>query len=294
MKMLIVGVLDVPSSTNVQIEKAFEDLGHEVFNFNYRTIAKEVGYTGMEKILVEDVKENKYDLVFLCKTNKMNPNYITDVNGFSKTWFWWMDPIGTCRADSCVEFARRATWCSATSLEVYKSFSVVNKSSYKIYEGFNPEVFHKMNIPKKYDIVFVGSRDDKRGRIITRLKAEGLNVTTFGPGFDNQSVFLDELNKVNNQGKIVLNICRSNIFSNRIFEAVGSGAFVLTEWCTDVEEDFPSLVRFKSDDECAKLAKYYMNHPGERNAVTKRNYEVISDYTWKKQMEKVLKIVEKI
>jgi len=292
MKILIVGVLDVFSSTNIQIKKAFEDLGCETVDFNYRTIAKEVGYPKMEDNLVEEVKKNKYDLVFLCKTNKMNPNYITRVNEFSKTWFWWMDPIGTCRADNCAEFARRGTWCSATSTEVYKVFSTVNKNSYKIYEGFNPDIFCKLDVPKVYDIIFVGSPNNKRRRIIEKLRKEGLKVTTFGPGFENPSMFLKDLNRINNQSRIILNICRSDIFSNRVFEAAGSGSFVLTETCTDIKEDFPNFACFQDAASCTRLTVYYINHPEERVAVAKRNYEVVSNYTWKRQMEKVLNFIK--
>lgn len=40
LKILFVGVLDVPWSTNIEMKKALLHLGHEVDDFNYRTVAK--------------------------------------------------------------------------------------------------------------------------------------------------------------------------------------------------------------------------------------------------------------
>ena len=42
-KILIVGVLDVPTSTNVFMKKGFEKLGYSVDSYNYRTISKKLG-----------------------------------------------------------------------------------------------------------------------------------------------------------------------------------------------------------------------------------------------------------
>lgn len=291
MKILLVGVQDIATSTNVQMKVAFQRLGHEVIDFNYRTVAKEVGYPEMENKLVEETQVVRPDLVFLCKTNRMNPSYITRINEYSKTWYWWMDRLGSCIGSDCFEFARRATWCSATSIEVWREFSKINSKSHKIYEGFNPEIYHREDLVKNYDIVFVGSPDEKRVRIIKRLKREGLDITVFGERFGNPPVYLNDLNRVHNQSKIVLNICRRDIFSNRVFEATSSGAFVLSECCTDLLEDFPSFICFKNETECVNLAKRYLDQPDERKAVAEMNYRIIQNYSWKWQMKKVLEKV---
>ena len=41
MKILFVGVIDVPSSSNTSMAKELRNLGHHVIDFNYRTISRD-------------------------------------------------------------------------------------------------------------------------------------------------------------------------------------------------------------------------------------------------------------
>ncbi|MGR3302298.1 MAG: hypothetical protein ACUZ8I_07315, partial [Candidatus Scalindua sp.] len=95
----MVGVLDVPSSTNVFMAKGFEQLGYEVDAYNYRTRIKETG--GLFNMW-DDFRffllKKRYELIVFCKTNQMHPELLDEAKESGPTWYWFMDPIGTAQA----------------------------------------------------------------------------------------------------------------------------------------------------------------------------------------------------
>lgn len=294
MRIIIVGVLDKPESTNIQIKQAFESLGHNVIDFNYRTIANQTSYPEMEKQLIEQVKNNQYDLVFLCKTNLMNPEYITELNKYTNTFFWYMDPIEGCINDKATEYAKRATWCSATSKEVFEEFKKVNPNSYKIYEGYNPEISYPKHLPKEYDVIFVGNKDPKREKIINAIKEAGINIKLYGSTWGEPNVYLDKLNDEYNKSKIILNICRSNIFSNRIFDAMATGTLLISDYCDDLVEAFKDneeIILFKDIDVGIARINYFLKHTYERENIALRGSVANQKHTWKKAMKKVIEVI---
>jgi glycosyltransferase involved in cell wall biosynthesis len=295
MKILIVGVLDNKKSTNVQIKKAFIELGHEVIDFNYRTIADEFGYNGMEGMLIKTVKDTKPDVVFICKGSKMSFGYIDELNKLTKTFFWWMDPLATMISCNALEYAKRATWCAATSKEVVNEFKKVNEESYKIFEGYNPEIFKPLELDREYDVFFAGSEDGKRRKIIDKIISAGINIKLYGCR-DNPKIVLDKLNREMNRSKIVLNVCRGNIFSNRVMEALGAGCFLLTDKCDDLVENFvdgEDLAIYKDEDECVEKIKYYLENVRESDVISSNGYNKVKNkFTWKKQVEKFINIMK--
>ena len=55
MKILFVGVIDVPSSSNTSMAKELRNLGHHVIDFNYRTISKD--FSKNEKRITQNVEQ---------------------------------------------------------------------------------------------------------------------------------------------------------------------------------------------------------------------------------------------
>ena len=82
----------------------------------------------------------------------------------------------------------------------------------------------------------------------------------------------------------------------RIFEALSTGSFLLTNWIPtlgDLFEDGKHLVTYKTLDEMVEKAKYYLEHEEEREKIAKAGYEeFIAKHTYRHRIEKILDIIK--
>jgi hypothetical protein len=240
-KILIVGVLDVWSSTNVAMKKGFVELGCGVFEYNYRRRSEICG--GPEKMWADFLLflgGHKFDLIIFSKTDIMHPTILDKAKAQGPTWYWFMDGMNVCKAMSASTFAQNATYASATASDVYDRFASVNKNAHHIMEGYNPEVYFKKDMKKIHDAVFIGNATHKRIGDINNLRHDGLKVTIFGAGWPigmgaNAPVHGEDEAIEINQSHIVLNLCHDDtIFSDRIVKSLACGANVISQVTTDL------------------------------------------------------------
>lgn len=243
-KILIVGVLDVPSSTNVAMKKGFEQLGYEVEAYNYRTKIQELGMFGMWSDFKYSLKGREFDLIVFCKVNQMNPGLLSFAKNHGATWYWFMDPLVTAKAVMASEFAKHATYASATASNVVETFKARNENSFHIIEGYDPDIYYYEEVEKIYDIVFIGNATTKRMKDMLSLSAviDNKQIHIFGSGWPpvnnfhtHAPVYNEEERKVINQSKIVLNLCHDDtIFSDRVVKSLACGARVVSQYCKDL------------------------------------------------------------
>lgn len=123
---------------------------------------------------------------------------------------------------------------------------------------------------KKYDIGFVGFVTfDKRAKMLDRMFKEFPNFW-FG-----QRLF-EECAEIFRKSRIVFNTAADDDINMRCFEATATGSFLLTEWVPTLEscfEDGKHLVTYKTMDEAVEKARYYLDHPEEREAIAKAGME---------------------
>lgn len=278
MKILFVGVLDIPWSTNVEMKNALESLGHAVEAFNYRTIADQSqdrdllpvrpvdraasflrryerlprilsswyfrrrGRREMNQALLWKVEDGNYDLVFLAKTDSVDYRIISELQRNVPCWYYFMDPSDVAHRISASSYARRSTWASATSTRVVAEFRAAEAKAIQSVQGFEESTFSTVADARPtydYDVVFAGTRTPERGRYIGALRRAGIKVECFGVGWKNHPVYSGELVEIYRHSRIVLNFCRdSTIFSVRVVQAMACGPMVLSQHCTDLLDYF--------------------------------------------------------
>ena len=309
-KILMVGVLDVPSSTNVFMAKGFEQLGYEVDVYNYRTVLSDRGMFMMWDDFKAFLIDKDYRLIVFCKTNTMHPELLSHAKEIAPTWYWFMDPIGTAKAVMAQEYALHATHASATSSEVVKSFKDVNENSYHIIEGYDPEIYYYEDLEKKYDITFIGNATPQRANYLMDIKkATGKHIHICGtnwPLMGDTSVFNEKERKVINQSKIILNLCQDDtIFSDRVVKSLACGALVLSQYSKDLEHCYLSEVQNSSDNSLLQLwdstesahhlINIYLKNPGI-NKTTRMNLSnyMKMQYSWASVAAQMMKILEKV
>jgi len=332
LKILFVGVLDVDWSTNVEMKKALLQLGHEVEDFNYRTIAKNFtpnwqkiklfkcvekffsflrrldylpksirltyfsinGRKLMNNLLIKKVINKKYNLVLIAKGEDLNPDSISLINEYSKTWYFFMDPIEQAKRLNILSIISKTNYCSATFSDVV-NFAQSNKiNMYWIMQGIDKKTFFLSKIKKTTDIVFAGEKTPERYQMVIDLKGFGFNVVCYGDGWENSSIYQNELLNIYQSSKIILNFCREGRgFSVRVFQALGSGTFVLSQWCPDLLKVFErknQLDWFFTKSEMKNKVEFYLKNEKIRDQMGIRGSKFVHrHHTWNSVMGDMLK-----
>ena len=315
--------------TSDSIRTAFEQLGHTADLFDYRRIEEEnrkwgvweyrfqkylksfrkpwfprflrtaffsiPGIRSMNKRLVDTVRLGNYDLVMMLKTETVDYRRIPEINDHSPTWYFFTDWIVIAREVEAAEYARRALYSSATRSNVAEYFKQAGADARFLTQGANTEYFYpEEHTEKKHDIVFVGTVTKQRKDFFKKLAGLGITVETFGRHGDHEHVFGSRLGDLYRSSKIVLNLnttVDNTGFSLRVFEVMGCGAFLLSEYCTDIEMLFKNgkeLVWFRTPEECADLICTYLEDTENRERIARAGAERIAEeFTWRHIIQKI-------
>lgn len=299
-KVLIVGVLDIYSSTNISIRNHFRDLGWITEDFNYRTVARQHGYPKMNKILRKKVKSGNYDLIFFCKGNGISSDTIHYCNTYSKTWLWFMDPIETAKSCQTINLVKVSNYASATYSDVARFFKSVNPSSYHIFDGADLDIYNQHKSDKEFDVIFIGNHSVERAQTIEGLRQKA-KVDVFGSGWDethdhnHPPVYGENFSKICSKAKIVLNLPSfkgQSGFSVRVFNVMSCGAFVLSEYLPDLSFIFTKgkhIEYFNSMDDASQILEFYLKNGTEREAIANNAKKLVQKkYTWSNSVEHIL------
>ena len=254
----------------------------------------------MNKLLLKIVKNNNFDLIFLAKADTINYNLIPIFNKFSKTWYFFMDPLNISHEIRGHKYAKLCNWNSATTKAMNALYKKVSNNSYYILEGFDEKIFKpgEENKKKEIDVIFVGTRNPLREKYINYLRKNKIDVKVFGPGWKNKPLYLEDLAEKYRVSKIILNFTKKDSgFSNRIFYAMGTGSFLMSKYCSDLPRLFKKRVHmewFKSPEECLRLIKLYLENDEIREKIAQEGRKfILENFTWKKSIQKIINIVNK-
>ena len=164
--------------------------------------------------------------------------------------------------------------------------------------GCNHFLYKNLNLPKKYDVSFVGRCYGERQEFIETLKRQGIKVTTFGQGWGEKGsrVSQADLIKIYNQSKISLNISFASKggkiqIKGRDFEAPGCGSLLLTKDTEQIAEYFvpgEEIITYQDANDAAEKIKYYLKNEEELGKIAKRGYEkVFREHTIENRLLKI-------
>lgn len=111
--------------------------------------------------------------------------------------------------------------------------------------------------------------------------------------------YLTEMPKVFRLSKINLNITVRTIktgLSLRIFDVLGAGGFLLTNYQPELElyfENKKDLVFFTSPEDMVAKAKYYLSHDDERETIARHGYETVKKmHTYESRLDELFQVVK--
>ena len=170
--------------------------------------------------------------------------------------------------------------------------------------GFNPSIYKKLDLEKKYDVSFVGAYSPYRRWVISLLRKEGIKVGVFGRFWNKQSwISQDDMVQIFNQSKINLNLSNAISFDFRYllnsltsFEAIkqiylikkskeqikgrhyeinGCGGFQLSYFVPGLNlayEIDKEITVFEDPTKIAEQIKFFLNNEDLRNEIALNGY----------------------
>lgn len=167
---------------------------------------------------------------------------------------------------------------------------------YKDYAG-NEKIYKKLDLPKEYDVGFIGASYGIRGEYVKYLQENGFNVFAKGNGWENGFASNEEMIEVFNKSKIVLGFATVGknddifILKGRDFEVPLTGSFYLTSYHKELEEYFEigkDIGVYSSKSDLLEKVKYYLENEDERETIAQNCYKkCLEKYTAKVSYEKV-------
>ncbi len=140
---------------------------------------------------------------------------------------------------------------------------------------------------KDIDVLHVGSITDRRRKFLTTLSSVCRLTST--------SAFGEEMVNLMNRAKIVLNIHADDFVDTetRVFEALGCGAFLLTERLSS-EAPFSDqdLVEFSSINDLIDKIRYYLAYDEEREMIASHGHiSALDGHTYTYRAQEIVEIM---
>jgi len=265
-------------------------LGHEVIRFNYREVAKEIGHWKRDKRIIEICRGEKPDFVLFSKCNEVKLNVVKKCNNICPTVLWYMDALHGNFNKSLIKKIKHCTmtFCSSTIPYVEAKKYSTSGRVYFLQEGFDPLRNVPLDLPKIYDVSFIGKLRDDRKPFYEKVR---FNVFTDAYGLEHS--------KVVSQTKINLNFTYKNHgTSDRTYKILASKGFLLTTPWYKMEDDFTpnkDLDVFNSTEELKDKVDFYLKNEELRNKIAEHGYRTVQKFSrdnWAKSI--VEKVVEYI
>lgn len=300
-QVVLVGVLDVDWSTDIDLAWAFATKGFGVVPINYRTIIKNQGYDFFAKMLFDYVQYSKPDLVWFSKCNGVSPRLVEECTKHTKTWLFNPDPIQTIQiSPEVIEHAKRASFSSCNGLGVAQWFERNGaKGCMNTPQGYDPNIYKPVQPVLEYKayISFIGGISEDRKRMKEELEAAGLDVKFYGPGFGPEKRN-KEFAEICCSSRFMLNLNTYNdtpgYFSDRLPRALGCGACVVHYDPTDSIKDFfvpdKELITFKTIPEAVEKMASISDEDYRRMKIAGHE-RAIKEYTVLSFVDNIIKIV---
>lgn len=179
----------------------------EVVSFDFAARARAVGSLAMTKELLEFIEREAPDaLICTFISNEYEPVLFDRLKSLTTTIGYFYDE--PWRRQYTRFWAPRLTYWTTTDVNAYR-FYLAEGLTNAIYAPFgsNLHMLGRTNLPKQYDVTFVGSYHVSRDWIYRRLKKAGFNVRFWGyHGWDAGKVDQVEMAEIFRQSRINLNL----------------------------------------------------------------------------------------
>ncbi len=156
------------------------------------------------------------------------------------------------------------------------------------------EFFRDLRVPRDIDVAFIGKlmgpSSDRRRAIELLSQKYRLN--------DQRYYTQDEIPRIYSRAKMVLNIPLADDLNFRFFEALSSGALLLTKRIRNGQEELfdegADYVAFTTPDEMLAKVDHYLNNQAAREQIAASGYaKVRASHTLEIRVQRLLELIQK-
>lgn len=293
--------------------KPIEKIVDSVICFDYMSILKERGRERMNRDLLSTVEQEHPDItLFVPFGDQFIPEVIGEANKDTITVGYYFDD--SWRVTYSRFWANYFTFVTTSDINGVSRFRAAGCRNV-IYSPFgcNCTAYQKMNLPKKYDVSFIGAYHPYREWCFQLLRKAGVEVHCWGYGWKTGRLEFSDMLNVLNQSKINLNLsnCVSwdirymvsslramkntlgsarradpkvrEMVKGRHFEINACGGFQLSYYVEGLERFYQigeEVAIFTTPEELVEKTRYFLNHDGERDKIAERGYvRTLRDHT---------------
>lgn len=296
--------------------QALQHMGHDVVLFDYAGEIQASGKEAMNQKLLAKVQEWRPAVtLFSLYTDQFEPVMIEKLREFTKTLCFFHDD--TWRVEYSRYWARHFDFFTTPDVYgemKYREIGLNNAIHFPF--GCNEQIFRKLELPKKYDVSFVGGWHPYREWLIKRLEQNGISVEVAGYRWPNGEIDQEGMIRLFNESRINLNLSNSaswdarylasspKAFINRlrskknieqmkarIFEVNGCGSFQLSYYveglahCYDIDRE---IGVYADADDLVEKVKFYLSHAELRESIADSGYKrTFRDHTFAKRFQNV-------
>jgi hypothetical protein len=302
-RIIYIGDFRASFSTENYIAWAFQELGYDVTCIQEGSL-----YIGSVESMVSEVKAIDPDFVLFSKGRPRGNTeaFIEHLKKHGiKTCVWLFDLYFDLPGDRKYKLLRKEApfnceYIVSTDGGHEKEFADAGIKHRTVRQGIYEKEAILYERPKDINVLFVGGDYFKnRKTLFDSLKAwYGKGFVLIGNTPDNQVRGL-ALNELYASSKVVVGDSQPSprYWSNRIYETLGRGGFLIHPYVEGLEEEFEigkHLVTFPRGDfaKLKELIDYYLEHDEEREQIRKAGFEHIKKhYTYKERCKELINIL---
>lgn len=177
-----------------------------------------------------------------------------------------------------------------------------------LHQATDPERFRPIDGGPHHDLLFVANSRGVRRRIVDELTPTSLELAVYGLNWTpdlldptylrGEHIANDQLAAYYSAAAIVLNdhwpdMIENGLFSNRLYDAAASGAFVISDAVPGIEAEFDGgIVTFTDGTELRELVVRYLAAPADRARLAARARQaVLERHTFEHRAAAMLEVI---
>ena len=297
MRIIYLGSFRKSYRTEVWITESLRQLGHEVFVIEEKNIS------------IDNIKKKIDELepdVFLFSKAKIKGDFNTILNYLRKKKIYsvcWLFDLfmGTPRAWQAKYSPMFGGDLTITTDGGHpKEFEAYGVDNHILRQGIFQDEAHFGKKIKAPEIVFVGDNIswwNYRDKLVSFLeKTYGNKFKRYGT---EEKIRGEPLNNLLTSAKITIGdgVFSNNYWSNRIYETLGRGGFLISPKVVGLEKEFEYYKHFVPYDiydlpQLKEIIDYYLTHDKEREVIRKAGHEYCKEnYTYLIRCKKLIQII---
>jgi hypothetical protein len=300
MKCFYIGDFRKPYSSENYVAYGLRENGVEVVEFQEtRGVSTRAVY--------EYTEQEKPDFVLFCKNRiygrgdilmkALNEKGFLTVTWLFDLYFGLPNEMGSHRTVKDSPFMARMVFTSDGGHDAEWKKERINH--YLLRQGIHaPEAKRGKKLGGIPPILFIGSNTYwNRDKLITRLRDRyKTDFRHYGQGGEAPEIRGEYLNNILASTKIVVgdSVPSDNYWSNRIYEILGRGGFLLHPYVKGIESEFVPYKHFVpyeygNYEQLYEIVDYYLTHDKEREKIRRAGHKLVATkYTYTKRCQTLL------